>query len=282
MTKVYLYSPDKQTFSSHKADFGFLKEAFDIIGAEVIESLELPKTDRAFVVVPGQESAGKEDDLSKQLSRIDRVVLFITSDETGSLNIDAVSHGNIEIWVQSPFLKHKKYNKFPIGSPATIANHIPEYTNKNNSVFFSGQITHQRRQELAIAMRKMKAGIFNPTNGFMQGYAPDEYYLLMAQSRIIPAPAGNVTIDSFRFYEALEMLSLPIGDTRSSSGTDFDFFGYVFGDLPIKRLSHWRDLYTASNKLLNKYPENLHKAVAWWIRYKRDFRYKIMEQLNEH
>jgi len=281
-SKAYLYSPDGETFSSHKADFGFLKEAFEINQTEIVEVFDIPKTDRAFVVIPGYEAVGKEDEISKQISNVDRVILFVTADEGGFLDVDRITHNNMEVWIQSAFKKHSKYNGFPIGAPSTMSQHLPEYTPKTNDVFFSGQITHQRRKELATALRKMKTPLFNPTSGFMQGYSPEEYYRHMAESRISPAPAGNITIDSFRFYEALEMLSIPIGDMLNSSENYYDFYGHLFKDLPIKRTESWRKLPAICSKILEKPSENLHEAVAWWIKYKRDFRYKIMEQLNEH
>lgn len=279
---AYLYSPDGETFSSHKADFGFLKEAFEINQTNIVEVTDIPKTDRAFVVIPGHESVGKEEEISNQISNISRVILFVTADEGGFLNVDKITHDNMQVWIQSPFHKHKKYNGFPIGAPSTLSKYLPEYTAKTNDIFFSGQITHQRRQELAIALRRMKTPWFNLTNGFMEGYAPEEYYKHMAESRICPAPAGNITIDSFRFYEAIEMMSIPIGDTKSSSGDTYDFYGHLFHEIPVIRTENWRKLSSISSRLLENYNARLQNVVSWWIKYKRDFRYKIMEQLNEH
>ena len=33
--------------------------------------------------------------------------------------------------------------------------------------------------------------------------------------------------------------------------------------------------------LLAEYPANMHRVVAWWIKYKRDFGLKIMEAVHE-
>ena len=34
-------------------------------------------------------------------------------------------------------------------------------------------------------------------------------------------------------------------------------------------------------ELLNNYPDNMHQAVSWWIKHKRDLGIKIMRQVNE-
>jgi hypothetical protein len=132
-------------------------------------------------------------------------------------------------------------------------------------------------------MKSMPNAFYNPTKGFMQGFEPKDYYKYMAQSRIVPAPAGNVTIDSFRFYEAIEMLSIPIADSKNAIGEEFDFFHYVFPEeFPAQTTSNWNELPSITNDLLTDYSANLHRIVSWWIRYKRDFANKIMEQVNEY
>lgn len=281
--KAYLLTPDKKNYSSHKADFGFLKETFNKKQIEIIETEELPECERAFVVIPGYDSIGNTKKISKELAKIKRVVLFVTSDECGLFDPKYIIHPNIEIWVQAPFPKHEPYHKYPFGAPTMVKENLPEYTNKIYDVFFSGQITHERRQELSKIMPEMKNSLYNPTAGFMQGFDSKKYYEMLMQSRIAPAPAGNVTIDSFRFYEALEMLCIPVGDSKDSSGKDFDYYNYVFNNnVPVEITNDWFQLPKITDKLLNNYHENMHQTVAWWIKYKRDFAIKIMEQVYEH
>jgi hypothetical protein len=280
---AYLLTPDGKNYSNHKADFGFLKEIFTKKKIEIIEAETLPECDRAFVVIPGYDTIGKTKTVSKELAKTKRVVLFVTSDECGLFDPKYIAHPNIEIWVQSPFPKHEAYHKYPFGAPTMLKENLPEYADKVYDVFFSGQITHERRQELAEVMPSIENGLYNPTAGFMQGYDSKQYYEMLMQSRIAPAPAGNVTIDSFRFYEALETLCIPIGDGKSSAGEKFNYYNYVFnGDIPVEITTDWYELPKIKEKLLSNYPENLHQVVAWWIKYKRDFAVKIMEQVYEH
>ena len=152
---------------------------------------------------------------------------------------------------------------------------------KKYDAFFSGQVTHQRREELVDAMSKLDNVLLNPTAGFTQGYDQKQYLQHFVESKLAPAPAGTATIDSFRFYEALEMLCLPIGDTKSSKGEQYDFWDFAMSkEVPVPKTSNWNELGIIMEEALLNYPANMHKAVSWWIRYKRDFAYKIMEEIN--
>ena len=280
--KAYLYSLDPLDSADGKWDYGLIKEIFDKNNIEQITVSKIPVDDRAFVVIPGSGNAGMEEKINTQLSNINRLVLFITGDESARFNVDLISKPNIEIWIHYPHKRHKKYNKFFVGAPKHIEDNLPEYPVKEYDIFFSGQINHTRRRELSQALSKMPQAMFNPTAGFSLGFTPREYYDYMSKSRIVPCPAGNVVIDTFRFFEAIEMLCLPIGDLKNSQNINFDFFNFVEpAGVPVKVLSDWNLIPDTVSDLLMEYPENMHTVVAWWIKYKRDFSLKIMEQINE-
>lgn len=280
--KAYLLAIDGKSFPDHKWDFGFIKEAFDKNNITYEEATSLPKVDKAFVVICGFENRSLIEEVARELRKIQKVVLFVTADERGLFRADKIAHHNIDIWIQSPYPgRHDQFNKMPIGCPSHMKDNLPEYANKKNDVFFSGQITHDRRKQLAEVMPNIPNGLFNPTPGFTQGYEPKEYYKHILESKITPCPAGTSTIDSFRFYEALEMLSLPIGDTRSSSNEKYDYWNFVFEqNTPVPKTANWYNLPEITKNVLYDYPADMHRAVSWWIKYKRDFAYKIMEQIN--
>jgi hypothetical protein len=282
MMKAYCLSLGNHGFSNDKWDFGFLSEAFNKKKIEVVQSRSLPKDERAFVVVPGAEWSGQEDKLSKELSKIDRVVLFVTADEVGRLRVDNILHNNITIWIQYPYPRHSQYHKLPTGAPIHIHDLKPEYSTKKYDVYFAGQITHQRRTQLAESIVNIKDAKYNLTKGFAKGDDPKEYYQKLFLAKYAPSPAGAATIDSFRFYEALEMLCLPIADSVSSIGENYGFWELLFETMPVVQTDDWNKLQSIVDSLNNDYPANLHRAVCWWIKYKRDFANKIMEQINEH
>jgi hypothetical protein len=281
MINAYLYSFDEKDCASDKWDYGLLKEIFDKYDIEQIKVNSLPDVDRAFVVVPGPQNLGHEEDVNKELQKIGRVVLFFTGDEEVRFDLSKINHPNIEVWIQTPHKKHKKYNKLPLGTPQHLKSSVPEYTTKKYDVYFGGQITHSRRNELADAMGTIPNALFKPTAGFAQGDKPKDYYSNLTSARIAPSPSGAVVIESFRFYEALEMLSLPIVDAVDPQGNVMDYYDFVFeGKVPIKSIKNWHSLKNVVPKLLDNYPENMHDAVSWWIKYKRDLGIKIMRQIN--
>ena len=280
-SKCYLYSFNKEDCAADKWDYGLLKEIFNKYNIEQIKVNALPIEDRAFVVIPGPQNIGHEKHIAKELQNISRLVLFITGDEEGVFDIDRIDHPNAEIWIQYPHKKHEKYNKFPIGVPQHLKNNLPNYKTKTYDVFFAGQITHQRREQLAGAIALVNNALYKPTDGFARGDKPIHYYENLASSRIAACPAGAVVIDSFRLFEAIEMMSLPIADLIDSGGLQDDFYQRLFNEVvPFYKIKNWNDLPVIVSGLLEGYPNNMHTVVCWWIKYKRDFGIKLMRQIN--
>ena len=282
MITAYIYSIDPLDAADGKWDYGLLKETFEKNNVEQTVVKEIPKAERGFVVIPGQGNAGKEKEISHQLKNLSRVVLFITGDEGAHFNVDKIDHPNISIWVQYPHQKHEQYNKFFIGVPQHLKSNLPDYPIKEYDIYFGGQITHQRRQQLAEVMPSLPNALYKPTNGFAQGEQPKDYYKTLAKARVAPAPAGAQVIDTFRFFEAIEMLALPVGDLVDSKGEIIDYFKYVYpAEIPIEKVKNWNQLQKMLPNLINNYPNNMHQVVCWWIKYKRDFSLKVMKDVYE-
>jgi hypothetical protein len=279
--KAYLYSVKEEDCAADKWDYGLIKEIFNKNKIEQIKVTELPNTEKAFVVIPGPQNVDYEEQISDELDKIDRVVLFITGDESATFNINKIKHKNIEVWVQYPHKKHAQYNKLALGVPQHLSKNLPQYQDKSYDVFFAGQITHQRRQQLAEIMSNVPNSFYKPTTGFAEGLKPKSYYDAMSISKIVPCPSGAEVIDSFRFYEAIEMLCLPIGDRIDSKGINTDFFNFVFEDRhSIKSVENWQHLHNLLPDLLKNYQSEMHQIVCWWIKYKRDLSIEIMRQVN--
>jgi len=278
---AYLYSHDGKDYASDKWDYGLIKEIFDKYEINQIKVTKIPENEKAFVVIPGPQTAGNEDRLSKELNKLSRVVLFINGDENAKFNVDKIIHPNIEIWIQYPHKKHAAYNKMPIGVPQHLKDNLPEYKEKDYDVYFGGQITHQRRVELSYVMPRLKNSLYGPTKGFSQGDKPKDYYAKLASAKIAPCPSGAAVIDTFRFFESIELLTLPVADTLDPKGIQTDFYKDMFGiNVPFKNVSNWNELDKLVPELLDQYPNNMHQVVCWWIKEKRNIGIKIMRQIN--
>jgi hypothetical protein len=279
--KAYLYSVKQEDCAADKWDYGLLKQFFNKNNIKPDRVTTLPNVDRAFVVIPGPQNVDYEDQISEELSKIERVVLFITGDESATFNVNKIKHNNIEVWIQYPHRKHAQYNKLALGVPRDLHKNLPVNKDKVYDVFFSGQITHQRRQELATVMPDIPNSFYNPTAGFAEGLKPKDYYSKMVNSKIVPCPSGAMVVDSFRFYEAIEMLCLPIGDKLDSKMQNTDFFNFLFqGEHSIKTVENWQTLPNLLPELLNNYTSEMHQVVCWWIKYKRDLFNELMRQVN--
>jgi hypothetical protein len=63
--------------------------------------------------------------------------------------------------------------------------------------------------------------------------------------------------------------------------TETKFYKKMFGlEFPVESVDNWNNIEKLLPELLENYPNNMHRVVGWWIKYKRDLGIKIMEQLN--
>jgi hypothetical protein len=130
-------------------------------------------------------------------------------------------------------------------------------------------------------MPRLNNSLYGPTKGFSQGDKPKDYYAKLASAKIAPCPSGAAVIDTFRFFESIELLTLPVADTINPKGIQTDFYKEMFGiNVPFNYVSNWNELNKLVPKLLDQYPNNMHQVVCWWIKQKRDLGIKIMRQIN--
>jgi len=283
---AYILSLNEKANLADQWDFGFLKDFLDDNEFDITHVSKLPKTERAIVAIPARHHAGLEIDVLIQLNNIDNVVLFLMGDEEADFDVEAIKHDSISIWVQNPHMgKHDNYNKLGTGYPQHMKQHLPQEIKKTLNVYFSGQITHIRRRELAdvlIAYEDQdKSTRLVRTKGFTQGEAPRDYYSYMASAKIAPAPSGAVIPDSFRLFEALECMAIPIADEVSPTKVMPGYWDWLFGDItPLPKITEWDRIFGLFPELLEEWPHNMHKITAWYIWYKRNFALKVMEQLN--
>lgn len=284
--KAYLFSLNPEANIANQWDYGFLKDFLEDNNFDIENVSKLPKTDKAIVVIPARHHVGYEIEVLLELNKIDHVVLFLMGDEEAVFEVEVIKHDSIEIWVQNPHIgRHDAYHKLGTGYPTHFRNNLPEGVEKGYlDIFFAGQATHQRRTELLnnlIAFqRKNKKTVVIPTQGFTKGESPKDYYLHMFSAKIAPAPSGAIIPDSFRLFEALECMTIPIADERTASGEIMYYWDWLFGEItPFPKTTDWQSLSEVVHETLENWPHNMHKQTAWWIKYKRDFKNKVLDQL---
>ena len=146
--------------------------------------------------------------------------------------------------------------------------------------FFSGQITHSRREECVKELRDMKKGNLIETEGFTQGIPQEDYFNHMSQAKIAPCPSGPITVDSFRLFEALELGCIPIADTQTPNEDWAGFWEWLFEEpVPFTTIKDWTSLPGYVKDLKRTYPTANNRVQAWWMRYKRKLRKQLYDDL---
>lgn len=236
------------------------------------------ESEGSIYVVSGEYTNAKE--VNEIIKKWKWVILIVTSDEQSRFAVEKIRHPNIRVWIMYPKQgRHDDYDRLPLGyTPHTREN--LELVDKDLDFFFSGQVTHKRREECVKHLSNVENGLVCETEGFTQGLEPKEYIGYMNRAKTAPAPSGPVCADSFRCYEALEAGAVPIADNRSLAG-DRNYFKYLFENPAFPTLDHYQSLPGYIEDQVKEYPAKNNRVQAWWLRYKKQLKQRIIDQVTE-
>lgn len=234
---------------------------------------DLPDSERAVFVIPAAYQFDMVPAINAELNKHDHVLVFITSDEEHKFPTEQLRHPSMYIFEQYK-------GTFPLGYTPQTRNELRKngYIPKDMPYFYSGQINHIRRRQLKDILLKYDYGhqYFFPTDGFAKGMEPGGYFYMMAHAKAVPCPPGNVTQDSFRFYEALEAGAVPIADRFNALG-EGDYWERMFPDAPFPILSSYQELPELIEKAQDPMLRN--RVFAWWIAKKMKLRQQMKDIL---
>lgn len=236
---------------------------------------DITNANRACFIIPGAYQGHLLQEICEFLYQFKRILVFITSDEEGKFPVEKMQHPDMIVYSQYGTSK----NVFPLGyTPHTrpVLKDIGVLP-KNKDWFFSGQITHQRRQEMAKQLHQMTGGLLLETDGFAKGMGHWDYFHNMVSSNAVLCPPGAVTQDSFRVYETLESGSIPIVDALTPDGRDTGYWDKLFPDAPFPIIKDWSTLPEVLEKCKDLHYSN--KVFAWWIRKKQELKTQIKKQM---
>lgn len=240
--------------------------------------------DGAIVVIPAEYNAPHVDKINAVLELLPWAIVILASDERGLFPVEELLPVKA-LWVMTPHFEIHKYppntnfmGEFYPGHARAAIRNVAWHSQRPYEVGFSGQITHQRREELATEMQAMKGYrmFFNGTKGFAEGLGYHDYYTVLTKSFLAPAPSGPVTLDSFRAYEALESGAIPVLDLncpKTQNGARY--WNAVFGPgHPLPTVSHWSELPEVIAEFSQ--PRDSNRIFAWWQVYKREMRRRLL------
>jgi hypothetical protein len=130
------------------------------------------------------------------------------------------------------------------------------------------------RLEMARGMAAVKNGrcvFYHPDRGAKPPLDRHKYNGLLNDSVFCPAPMGNVMLESWRLYEALEAGAIPLVERR----TFFDYYKNLFGDHPIPSFTSWADAGRFAKRYIENQVElvNLQiRVLDWWLQEKEKLR----------
>lgn len=264
----------------------------DVGGEHLVGFDELGDQSGAAVVVPA-EYYGKPEQvawLRTQLNNLDWAVVLITSDECSRFPVSQLQHRleRMRVWVQTPRPGQHGGTRFlPFGPPPDTRRLLGEVSElgqqRDYDWFFSGQVNHPRRRQLADVLSTMAGGKFNETAGFTKGFSRRKYLELTAQAKVVPCPSGPGTPDSFRVWEALEAGALPVADGLCPGHSAPGFWQQLFGGTtpPFPIVDQWDDIGGLVEVLQESWPANGNRAGAWWSHTQRELRRRIVADLND-
>lgn len=241
------------------------------------------------VIIPARYHANDIDQINDDLSKLNWVLLILLGDEESVFPVEKIKHPRKMIYLMTPHAG-KKYDNVDRfigeGWPPAIRESLERDITKlpENSWFFTGQITHKRREECYKILKKMPNGDLIKTSSFAdqskQGIGHKEYYERMRNAKIVPCPSGPETPDTFRFYEALELGCVPIADAIATNNINEGYWNMLFGDeLPFPIIKDWKDLKGHVEYHSDVFPATNNKVFAWWQQYKREFVYNLDDDI---
>lgn len=150
--------------------------------------------------------------------------------------------------------------QFPLGLPrVTPPRPIVRQTSRRYVWSFCGNRVASRFEMLAVF-----SGI-GPAYVLPQGQRipREEFREVLGQSQFVPCPMGNVMLETWRTYEALEAGCIPLLERRAT----MDYYGNLLGEHPIPTFASWREARRFVHRQLET-PAHLDRLQAeileWW------------------
>jgi hypothetical protein len=140
---------------------------------------------------------------------------------------------------------------------------------------FLGHAGKSSRPEMMEALQPLKPNfIYTPEQSRIKPISRSEYQRILSDSIFVPCSMGNLNLDSFRVYEALECGAIPILEKRPT----LNYFARLLGAHPLPTFSNWRQAARFISFMLADRSAlvNLQKeCIDWWIGYKQSLRDQV-------
>ncbi len=219
---------------------------------------EIGDLKEAIVIIPTPDQ--NPADINKELAKLSECIVICTSDEWHRFDLAKLKHPDMILYGMYAYDTKAEVVWLPIGY--TPHGRIPEhYEERPNDIYFSGQVNHKSREEMVKHLKVLPNFVLQESAGFAQGIDPVAYINNIKESKVVPAPSGNISPDSFRLYEALENGAVPVAEDPS-------YFTKLFQAYPFPAVSkpeQWKGYCEDAVKL---FPSLNNRCSSWWQSWK--------------
>lgn len=169
----------------------------------------------------------------------------------------------------------------PLGWPngtAAPARPVPASQRKLIWCFFGSLVSS--RPDMLAAFRGLDPSLSPLSPPHVCRLPPAEFAEALRQSVFCPAPMGNVMIESWRFYEALENGAIPIVERRRT----LDYYRRLLGPHPVPSFASWskaRRFVEAAMASPGELDRLQADVLGWWADCKRQWRVRTAQFIAE-
>ncbi|HCN30593.1 MAG TPA: hypothetical protein DIT64_18025 [Verrucomicrobiales bacterium] len=206
--------------------------------------------------------------LLQRLGSTAGVVLFHVSDEWYRSPLEVYRHFSHVIRnYHHSALNHDGITQIPLGPcrESRSAGGLPAASERKHVWSFAGQVTSTRGAMLDC-LRCVQPHCLRLTAG-VRAAGPmlesDAYRALLHESVFVPCPMGNVNLESFRLYEALDAGAIPIVEQRPW----LDYYTRLLGPHPLPSVNTWRQAAGVMRSLMSDkdaLDRRQEEIQTWW------------------
>lgn len=184
-----------------------------------------------------------------------------------------------------PSLPTEKIFHFPLGYIDRFArekkDNLPKITDREYKWSFCGDSFKTDRKLMLEYLSNCQPNFIHEYKGFTGkgSLSGEDYWIVLTKSIFIPCPFGNVNIDSYRLFEALEAGAIPI-ILISSAFQPYDYYKNLLGEHPIPTFSSWQEVKLFLDNISITAIEQLSEKVSkWYANFKFNLKQEIRETL---
>ena len=231
---------------------------------------------RGIIIVTGRPEI---EPLRAFLERFKSGLVILTSEEDAYFEWKLAIPGRFEIWTQywNAQTKGEIKERLLIGAPLRIRDYkINRHLEKKYLWSFVGQVQNPFRQKCVDILKGLPDGFLRIVDGFGGqgdgGMDYQEYLDIMCQSKYVICPAGSMSVDSFRLYEAMECGAIPITDMRAPRDNDgTNFWTECYSRNNLIQISEWSQSFISE-----LFKQGWLWNNDWWIVYKQELEQKLL------